>query len=422
MTMGFFVFGINHQDCPVAVRERLHFSAAQTHEALAKLKKAPEISEMMILSTCNRVDFYGVGESPSSAERALTRLIEQIHGVPASEYNSFLYRFEGKEALRHIFQVAAGLNSMVVGESEILGQFREAFLAANQSGSMHSLLYRLVERALKVGKEVRTQTKINQGAVSVPSVAVELAEKIFGKLRGEKVMVLGTGDMSLLTFKSLKQEGADILYVVSRNRETGQDFAAQCGAQWVSFEDWPSCLERVDIVIAATSAPHPVIHFEQVKAVMEARRHRPLFLMDIAVPRDVEPEVNTLDGVYLYNIDDLKGVSSANLRLRRREVRVAETLVDKAVDDFQGWLEQLKARPALERFEQLVDEILAGEIKRFAKKTGASETDQEELIRQLRAKLLHLPREKIKEASLNGGVERYLEALAALFYLDDHEP
>jgi glutamyl-tRNA reductase len=416
--MSFFVVGLNHKDCPVEIREKLHFNPKQISQALGRVKDLPALSELMILSTCNRVEFYGFSEDERLPEEPILKLIAESHSADPLLYQPFLYRHEGKSAIHHLFRVASGLDSLVVGENEILGQLRDAFRMANEAKSVHSLLYRLLEKALKLGKDVRTQTKINEGAVSIPSVAVELAEKIFGKLSGEKIMVLGTGEMSELTLKNLKSAGAQASYVVSRTQERGEAVAAEFDSQWVSYEDWAQYLEQVDILIAATSAPHPIVHPDQVKKAMAKRRRRPLFLIDIAVPRDIDPQVNAIDDVYVYNVDDLKGVSAANLRLRRREIQAAETMVERALVDYQGWLEQLKARPTLESFENFLDEVLEKELSRLPGATLETEEKRKEIKDRIRAKLMHPPLQRIKEASQNGGVTRYLEALHSLFDLD----
>ncbi len=416
--MKFFVIGVNHKECPVEVREKLHFSPKRAEAALSGLKNHSEISELIVLSTCNRVELYGMTDQDSMPENALLALLEDTHEIAKENFAPYLYRYEDKEAIRHLFRVAAGLDSLVIGENEILGQLRDAFRLATQCQSVNSLVYRLMEKALKVGKDVRTVTKINEGAVSIPSVAVELAQKIFGKLAGEKVMVLGTGEMSALALSNLKNAGGEAFYIVSRNQERGEKLAEEFGTRWIALEGWEAYLESVDILITSTSAPHPIVRFDQVKRVMEARRNRPLFVIDIAVPRDVEPHVNSIDDVYLYNIDDLKGVSAANLRLRRGEIKIAEEMVEKAVLDFQAWLEQLKARPVVERFEKFVDQILTAELDRFMEETAETEEKKKELRQRIRAKLLYHPLEKIKESSQNGGVNRYVEALHSLFGLD----
>ncbi len=390
------------------MREKLHFTPKQTESALSYAKEAAALSELVILSTCNRVEFYGFWENPGVPEDHCTEILKKSHDVPEN-IGSYFYRYEGKEAMKHLFRVAAGLDSLVIGENEILGQLRDAFKKANEMETVHSVLYRLMEKALKVGKDVRTETKLNEGAVSISSVAVELAEKIFGKLGGEKIMVIGTGEMSGLTLKSLRSAGAEPTYIASRNEDRGNELALEFGAEWIALEQWPEKIQEADIVISSTAAPHPIIKFEQVKKTMAVRRHRPLFLIDIAVPRDMEPEINTLDDVYLYNIDDLKGVAAGNLKFRQKEIHAAEQRVEKAVLDYQSWLERLKARPVMESFESFLDEVLEKEL-------GGSVDKQ--VRDKIRNKLMHAPQEKIKEASQNGGVKRYLEALHSLFDLD----
>lgn len=418
--MGFFVWGVNHKNCPLEIREKLHFTTKQISRALEHSKQCSEISELVLLSTCNRVEFYGHTESPRLPEGPLLSLIEEIHHLERNFFLPYLYRFEGKEMIHHLFRVAAGLDSLVVGENEILGQLREAFRLAQENSSVHSFLYRLMEKALKVGKEIRTKTKINEGAVSIPSVALELAQKIFGSLAGQKVMVLGTGEMSEITLKNLRDSGAEVVYIASRNSERGEALARDFEAQWISFDSWEHCISKVDILIASTSAPHPVVTYTQIQRIMEARRHRPLFLIDIAVPRDIEAEVNSLDDVYLYNIDDLKGVAHSNLRLRQREIKAAEEFVERALGEYQGWLEGLKARPTLERFQDFLDTVLEKELAQWVRESGVPESKKKEIHERIRAKLMHYPLEKIKEASQNGGVGRYLEALHSLFDLDNN--
>ena len=356
--MGFFILGINHKNCPVEFREMLHFPPESLNGALLRVREYPEIQEAVILSTCNRVEFYGYSEKPGIPEALLLDWIESVKEIDTSLFSSYLYRFEGREAMRHLFRVACGLDSLVIGENEVLGQLREAFRAANNAGSVKTFLYRLMEKALKTGKDVRTKTKINEGAVSISSVAVELAEKIFKHLSGKKIMVLGTGEMGSLTLKSLKDAGGEALNIVSRNPERGRKIAQEFGSEWVPFESWEPYLSEVDVLIASTSSLEPIVHFEQVKRVMDNRPHRPLFLIDIAVPRDIDPQINSLDNVYLYNIDDLKNVASSNLKLRRREIQAAEGMTEDAVTDFQAWMENLKARPTIENFEHFLDSVL----------------------------------------------------------------
>lgn len=416
--MSFFVFGINHKSCPVEIREKIHFREEALESAFRWLQKEGTISEAVILSTCNRVECYGYTESEMLPREVFTRLIQHMHHIPEETYAPFLYVYEDKDMIRHLFRVAAGLDSLVVGENEILGQLRDSFRFANQYGAVHSLLYRMFERALRVGKQVRTETKINEGAVSIPSVAVELAEKIFGKLTGEKVMILGAGEMSTLTAKNLKDSGANIHYLVSRNQEQGEALTQQFGGKWISFEMWENYLSDADIVIASTSSPLPIVSYEAIKKIMVLRRRQPIFLIDISVPRNIEAKVETIDDVYLYNIDDLKTVSDANLKLRMKEIHQAEIAIEKAVLDYQAWLEQLRARPVMEKFEQFLDEVLEAELGKVSRVNNLPLEERDALRKRIRSKLLHYPNEKIKEASQNGGVNRYLHALHSLFNLD----
>lgn len=416
--MGFFVLGINHKECPIEIREKMHFNSRQLEEALQFSKADALVSELVILSTCNRVEFYGFSENPGVCEEACARVFEKTHNLKSEIFSPYFYRHEGKDAMRHLFCVAAGLDSLVIGENEILGQLRDAFKKANELEAVHSVLYRLMEKALKVGKDVRTQTKLNEGAVSIPSVAVELAEKIFGKLHGEKIMIIGTGEMSGLTLKNLRSAGAEPTFIASRNPARGHALAAEFEAEWIALEDWPEKLPQTDIVISSTASSYPIIRFEHVRKAMASRKHKPLFMIDIAVPRDIEPEVNTLDDVYVYNVDDLKGVAASNLKFRQREIQAAETLVEKAVLDYQGWLERLKSRPVIESFEDFIGGIIEKELEPLWRDRRISEEEKKQIAGRIRAKLMHPPLEKIKEASQNGGVKRYLEALHSLFNLE----
>lgn len=413
----FLVYGINYKNCPVQIRETLHFRKKQLPEAFQGIRREWPSVETLILSTCNRVELYFSTEETGLTSEAVTDFLASFHGIDPPQFQSFIYRYEGREAVRHLFRVASGLDSMVVGENEILGQLREAFRAAQDAGTVDSVLYRLAERAIRVGKGVRTKTKINEGAVSVPSVAVELAEKIFGRLRGEKVMVLGTGEMSELTLHHLKEAGGDLLYVASRNEERGSSLAEAFGARWVSSESWKNLLVEIDILIASTSAPHPVVQREAVKRAMEERRHRPLFLIDIGVPRNIEPEINTLDDVYLYNIDDLQEVAQSNLRLRRKEIRQAEALIEEAVEDYLGWVEQLRAGPTIQSLQDYFDSLMEEELERLGPLAPEEKKRFEEFARRLRSKFLHAPLEALKDSSRTGSVRRTLESIHTLFRL-----
>jgi len=417
----FLVYGLNHKKCPVEVRETLHFRERRLPEAFEWIRREWPSVETLILSTCNRVELYFAMEEGNLPSETIAEFLTQFHGIERSRFEQYAYRLEGRSAIEHLFKVAAGLDSMVVGENEILGQLREAFRAAQEAGTVDSFLYRWTERAIRVGKLVRTKTKINEGAVSIPSVGVELAEKIFGKLSGEKIMVLGTGEMSELTLDNLRQAGAEALYVIG-SEERGRPLAEAHGAHYVPRDDWESYLTEIDILIASTAAPHPIVKLDPVKRAMEKRRRRPLFLIDIAVPRNIEPEINSLDDVYLYNIDDLQEVAQANLRLRRKEVREAEAYIQNEADEFQAWVEQLEAAPTIQKLQEHFDGLIEEEIKRFGSIQEEERKRLEELAHRLRSKFLHAPLETLKESSRLGMVRRTLEAIQTLFRLPPPKP
>lgn len=414
--MSFFLSGVSYKSCPVELREKLHVAEDNLLPTLHFARAQPGMSECMILSTCNRVEFYGEAETETAWKAFLKEYWVGQRFFEESVQNSF-YHFQNVDVVKHLFRVAAGLDSLVVGENEILGQIKTALKQAHEAGSVHSVLFRLVEKSLKAGKDVRTRTKISEGAVSIPSVAVELAEKIFGNLSGEKVMVIGSGGMASLALDNLRNAGAKPTYVASRNRETGEGLAKQFGAQWLPIEDVSSHLGRVDIVISSTASPEPILTLEQVQQAAETRRRKPLFLIDIAVPRDIDPRVHDLEDVYLYNVDDLKGVTEANLHLRHKQITEAEKIIASAMHEFESWVESLRARPAMDSLESHLDKILAQELGRLA---GRADLDPEmvrETQHRIKSKILHEPYERIKEASRNGGVKRYLEAIVSLFNL-----
>ncbi|HRK61001.1 MAG TPA: glutamyl-tRNA reductase [Candidatus Omnitrophota bacterium] len=414
--MSFFASGVSYKNCPVEIREKLHISEPLLGPAFEFIKKQPAVSECVILSTCNRVEFYGEAEDEAGWQSFLKSYWTDQRQMPQSVLDSF-YHFRNIDAVQHLFRVTAGLDSLVVGENEILGQVKTSFRQAHEAGAVHSVLYRLFEKSLKAGKDVRAQTRISEGAVSVPSAAVELAEKIFGNLNGEKIMVIGSGEMAALALDNLRTAGASPAFVASRNQTTGSALAAQFGAEWISMEQILTHLGRVDIVLSSTSSDEPILKFDEVRQAVAARRSKPLFLIDIAVPRDIDPCVHELEAVYLYNVDDLQSVMDANLHLRRKQIAEAEKIVVSAMHEFESWLESLRARPAMDRLETHLDKILSQELERLA---GRADLDQE-LIREtqhrIKSKILHEPYQRIKEASKNGGVKRYLEAISSLFNL-----
>jgi glutamyl-tRNA reductase len=325
--------GINHHIAPVEVRERF---SVQQHEVVDVLKQIREIdglSEAVVVSTCNRVEFYTAGICPARSLEGLRGLLTARAGVEAP-----LYHHDTPTSVRHLFRVASGLDSMVLGETEILGQVKQAYAAATEAGSTSRLLNRLFQSAFRVAKAVRSDTGITRGATSVGSVAVELAGKIFGDLSNHRVMILGAGDTSERTARSLVSRGVKTVIVSNRTFERAAQLAAEIGGMAIHFDNWHREFDDVDILISSTSAPHALLDRKKLEPVLRRRGGRPLFLIDLAVPRDIDPDVNSLDGVFLYDIDSLQDIARRSLAIRQQEVEHCERIINHHVGDFVSWL------------------------------------------------------------------------------------
>jgi glutamyl-tRNA reductase len=339
--MNLLVIGLNHRSAPVEVRERLAFPAAELGEATCNLLGAARLTEAAILSTCNRVEIYVLAENPGDAGSGVRRYLHEHHRLNES-VDAHLYEFHDAECIRHLLGVAAGLDSMVLGETEILGQVKTAYDAAQRAGATGPVLNRLFQKVFAAAKEVRTHTGITRGSTSVGNVAVDLAGKIFGKLDSCTVMVLGTGEMSEQTAKALRNRGAGSLIVCSRTRERADQLAGALGGKAIAYEDWPQVFGSVDIVISSTAAPHPIVTKEKLVPLVRSRRGRPLFLIDIAVPRDCERACNELDDVYLYDIDDLQQIAQENIAAREREIAACRELIAGHEQRFLEWFSKRK--------------------------------------------------------------------------------
>jgi glutamyl-tRNA reductase len=325
--MSIVVLGLSHRTSPVELREQFAFAEAVIPPALSRLRADGIASEAVILSTCNRVELYAVTPlPPAEADRQLRRFLSAVHTreVPAGDE---LYSFPEPHSVHHLFKVACGLDSMVLGETEILGQLKKAYDLALQHGHTGARLNKAFQRAFHVAKHIRTHTNIQRGSISVASVAVELAEKIFGALDGHEVMVIGAGDTSEKTARALLSRGAKNIVVANRSYDRAEALARELGGRPVRFEDWAEEFEKVDIVVSSTAAPNYVLDQARLEPLMRARRHRPLLLIDIAVPRDIDPAVNQMDNVYLYNVDDLQSIASDYLEQRRDEIIKCEAII-----------------------------------------------------------------------------------------------
>jgi len=401
------VVGLNHETAPVAVREALAFPKEQLAEALARLREQTGLGEAMILSTCNRVEVYGRAGEPCAD--AVAGFLARYHAFDSKELEPHLYRLEGDDAVRHAFRVAASLDSMVLGEPQILGQVKEAYEAAEKAGCLGSVLNALRNRSIAAARRARTETNIGRNAVSVSHVAVELARKIFGTLHECAVLMVGAGKMSELAARQMVRDGARASVLGGRTFQKAEQLAAALGGRAAPIEALRSELTRADIVISGTGAAGVVVHREDVEAAQAARRGRPLFLIDIAVPRDIEVEAGRVGGVFLYDLDDLKSVAEANLRERRKEASAAEAILEEEIREFLDWRRSLEVVPLLVELRRRADEIRKAEIDKARKRLGPLTPEQENALEAATSaivnKLLHAPTVHLKQMAGDGQPE-----------------
>lgn len=410
--MAITVLGINHETAPVEVRERFVFTPTEARAALAALTGQGAFREAVLLSTCNRTELYGyaTGERPAAdAADAARALLAGQAGMAAEEAEGYLYRRSGADAVRHLFRVATSLDSMVVGEAQIQGQVRDAYVTAHALRAervVGPVLGRLFETALSVGGRVRSETKLGAGAASVPSAAVELARKIFGRLAGRRALILGAGQMSELALECLAGDGVDDVVVANRTPGPGAALAAKVGGRTAGYDELPALLRDADIVMSATAAPHYMLTRAHVDAAFPRGRAEPLLIVDLALPRDVDPAVGELKEIFLYDMDDLRQIVDDNRHQRESEVPAAETIVEAAVGEFWGWYASLDVVPVLRAMRERADRLRAAEVDKALRKLAhLPEEDRavvEALAQQLTNKLLHEPTVRLKEGAGNG--------------------
>jgi glutamyl-tRNA reductase len=417
------IVGLSHRTAPLPLREALAFAREGLGDALRRLKEEAGLDEAMILSTCNRVEVYARADR-EGALQGLMDFLGRYHGRPAAEMEAALYRLEGMDAVRHAFRVAASLESMVLGEPQILGQVKEAYQAAEEAGTLGAGLNALRNRSLAAAKRARTETGIGRNAVSISHVAVELARKIFGSLKDKNVLLVGAGKMSELAARNLVKSGARATVLGGRTFVRAAELAAALGGRAAPFESLRPELAAADIVISGTGASGVVIRTSDVEAARTARRGRharPLFLIDIAVPRDVEAAVGRLDGVFLYDLDDLKAVAEANLRERQKEAAAAETLVDREVREFLDWQKTRDVVPLLVELRDRAEAIRRGELERARKRLGPLTPEQDQALEAATTamvnKLLHGPMVHLKEVARNGYAPEQVTLIRKLFGL-----
>jgi glutamyl-tRNA reductase len=421
--MPIYVYGMNHGSASLELRERVAFPEAGLQDAVGRLVRAPEVREGVIVSTCNRTEVL-VHAPAADAGVALRRFLSAERGVSLEDLERHCYLHADQEAVRHMFRVASSLDSMVLGEAQILGQVKEAYAAAQRARSLGTVLDGLMQRAFAVAKKVRTETGIARYPVSMAHAAIGLARDIFGDLRDRRVLILGAGEMARLAARQLFDEGVRSVVVANRSFQNGSELARELGGTAIPMDRMAEELEAADIVIASTAAPHPIIHHEEVLRISRTRRGRPLFIIDIAVPRDVDPRVNEIDNVYLYDLDDLQGVVRSHQDERRHEAALAESIVDREARAYMAWLSALQIAPMIVDLRRRLHSLGEGELRRFRSRLAGLTPDQEktlgEMTEGLVNKLLHHPIQALKRAAADGGGER-LSILREIFGLDREE-
>jgi glutamyl-tRNA reductase len=421
--MKLLLTGVSHKTAPVEVRECLAFREETLPGALADLKSQNGVSEAVILSTCNRVEITLTTEDAADPREIVDGFLSKHKAVTSDSIEAHLYRHEGREAIHHLFRVAASLDSMVVGEPQILGQLKGAYAAAKDCGALCGWLDGLMSRAFSVAKRVRSETGIGQMAVSVSYAAVELARKIFGSLNNRTVMIVGAGKMSELAARHLRRSGASHVFVTNRTHERAVEMAKLFQGTPVEYARFTGMLPEVDILITSSGAPHYILHKDEMQRVIAARRNRPMFLIDIAVPRNIDPAINGLDNVFLYDIDDLQEVVHSNLRERMKEADHAESLVAEEVERMMARLKVAEVTPLIVGLQGQLEQIRMGEMEKVRRRYGPFTPEQEEameaLTRGIINKVAHGP---ISELRLQAGKPDGVHVIAAIrkaFHVQD---
>ena len=416
------LLGINHKTAPVELRECIAFSKEETGTAIQKLHRKPNIKEVVLISTCNRVELLLVTDDKSQTIAHTKNFIAEFNKIPREDFEKALYIHEGDEAIRHVFRVASSLDSMVVGEPQILGQIKEAYRSSTDVKATGVILNRLLHRAFFVAKRIRTETGIGDRAVSISYAAVELGRKIFGTLEGKSILLVGAGEMAELAVDHLIRNKAGDIYVANRTFENGVELAKQFHGQAIRFEEINSCLKFIDIIISSTGSPEFVITRDQIKGVIRIRRSRPIFFIDIAVPRDIDPAVNRLTNSYVYDIDDLQGIVEDNIEDRHQEAIKGERIVDEAVISFREWHSSLEVVPTIISLRKKMESIAQAEVKKTLQSNKISNSSAEAIQKMtdsLINKILHDPTLFLKKDGMLEDKSLYIDTVRKIFKLDD---
>jgi glutamyl-tRNA reductase len=399
--MKVFVVGLNHKTADVDVREKLAFNGSKLEDGLIRFKELPEVQEAIILSTCNRVELYANVSDTIKVYESIKTFLSEFHNINKGSLDNALYIYDNVNAVRHLFRVASSLDSMVIGEPQILGQLKDAFEFALEKKTTGILLNKLMKKAISVAKKVRTETRIAENAVSISFAAVELARKIFTDLSKRVCMLLGAGEMAELAAKHLLNNGVKEVMVSNRTYERACELAKEFQGKPVKFDEFIDEMVRTDIVICSTGAPKYILMKNQMQKVMKERKQRQVFIIDISVPRNIDPEINDLDNVYLYNIDDLQSVVDANMFERQKEAEKAEKIIEEEIETFLKWQSSLDSVPTIIALRDKAEEIKKEELDKLLNKiSGIGEKDKEAIEYMATAiinKLIHPPTMALKE-------------------------
>lgn len=434
--MNFVLIGVNHKSAPLQVRERLAIPAARLQEATLSLLSVPCVREGMILSTCNRVEFLTYQE-PAQAD--LLEFIQNYFAVGKEAMHPYIYEYRASEVVRHVFRVASSLDSLVVGEPQILGQVKESYSLARSIGGINTNLDPLMQRAFTVARKVRNQTSIGISSVSIASVAVDLARKIFGSLQGKTVLLMGAGKMGELAARSMMQQGASTIYVCNRTYERAVELACKFSGvrsesgsatgqtaivQPISYDLLHQYAATADIIVSSTGAADPIFKRAHAEKYMQRRKQRPMFFIDIAVPRDVDPEINSVEGIFVYNIDDLQAVAVSNMSSRTKEAMEAEAIIRDEVERYTLRMQSLNGVPSIVALQQTLEDVRQNEMRRMAPRLAQLSDEQlqavEQMTRALVHKLQHAPIQAIKRAAQEGDRET-LAVIQSVFDLEHRE-
>jgi glutamyl-tRNA reductase len=421
--MNIIVLGLNHKTAPVEIREKLAFSEDIIEDALKKLCGIEGIKESLILSTCNRVDILVVARDYHAGVNGIKKFLSNYHNIPVSDFEECLYIYDTDYAIKHIFKVASGLDSMVIGEPQIFGQIKDAYTHTCNAKTSEVILNKFLHKSFQVAKRIRTETTIGERAISVSYVAVELAKKIFENLQDKGVMLIGAGEMSELAMKHLISNGVKNIIITNRTYERAVEQANKYNGIPIKFEELYSYLKDVDIVISSTGSKDYILRYNDIHDVIKLRKNKPMFFIDIAVPRDIDPLINEIGNVYLYDIDDLQGVVNSNIKEREKEAVKAERIIEHEYKQFYKWLSSLSLTPVITSLRNRMEDIRRRELEKTLSKFKDFDDSQKKALDILTTsivnKILHSPITNLKKSAetSEGGI--YIDAIRKLFSLEE---